>query len=45
MIKLNIGFDGGRGGRVWGRGRGDGVRIKVMRTRVYQKLAAEDKLN
>ena len=23
----------------------EGVRIKVMRTRVYQKLAAEDKLN
>ena len=41
MIKLNtLDFMVGRG---WGLG--EEVRIKVMRIWVYQKLAAEDKLN
>ena len=48
MIKLNtldltvggeVGFGGEEGGR------GEGIRIKLLKTRVYQKLAAEDKLN
>ena len=42
MIKLNT-LDLTMGGG-W-RGGGEEVRIKVMSTRVYQNLAAEDKLN
>ena len=45
MIKINTSdLTVGWGVGVRG-GEGEGVRIKLMRTRVYQKLAAEDKLN
>ena len=41
--KKRITFDVGRGGR--GEGKGQKIGIKVMRSRIYPKAAAEDKID